>query len=73
MQTNITSERGYSITYFRPQSKNQYGISVAVTGDHKVKVLREAKELLEKSILDAIEIHKRYEANEDTNRPRTES
>lgn len=46
MQTNVTSERTYSVSYFKPGTKSHYGISVAVTGDKKAKVIREAKELL---------------------------
>ena len=53
MQTNITTERGYTIGYFRGASKGQLGFSVSVTGDHKVKVIREVKELLDKAVKDA--------------------
>ena len=61
MNTTVTSERTYSISYFRPASKSHYGISVTVKGDKKLKVLREANELLNQAEKDARQIIKNYE------------
>ncbi len=53
MQTQITSERTYTITYYKPGTKDTFGISVTVTGDKKRKVIAEAKELLLQAQKDA--------------------
>jgi hypothetical protein len=53
MQTNVTTERGYTVGYFRGAGKGQLGFTISVVGDHKVKVIREAKELLEQAVKDA--------------------
>ena len=55
MQTNITSERTYTVSYYKPGSKTQYGVSVSVVGDKKAKVLRDAKEMLLQAQKDALE------------------
>lgn len=46
MITNITNEKSYKISYFKPASKVSYGFSVEVVGDKKSKVIKESKELL---------------------------
>jgi hypothetical protein len=61
MNTTVTSERTYSVSYFRPASKSHYGISIQVHGDRKTKVLHEAKELLIQAELDANQVSKSYE------------
>ena len=58
MQTQVTSERTYTVSYYRPGTKDQYGISVQVTGDKKAKVMREAKELLIQAQVDVDEVTK---------------
>ena len=60
MQTNITSERHYTVSYYQPGSRARLGISVSVTGDKKAKVLREARQMLEQVQSDAMEVHKRF-------------
>lgn len=61
MQTQVTSEKNYQVSYFKPGQKNGYGISVSVSGDKKTKVLREAKELLRQAQSDAIEVYNEYD------------
>jgi len=60
MQTTVSTERGYTVGYFKPGQKGSYGISVNVSGDKKKKVIREAKELLEQVQADALEVHTKY-------------
>lgn len=55
MLKTISSERQYTIGYYKPASKIECGVSITVTGDHKTKVIREAKELLGQAIKDAKE------------------
>jgi ribosomal protein L7/L12 len=60
MITSVQCEKSYTVTYFAPQSKNSFGISVSVTGDKKLKVIREAKEILNRAMLDSKEIKDKY-------------
>ena len=60
MQTTVSSEKTYTVGFFKPGQKGAYGISVNVAGDKKTKVLREAKELLEKVQADALAVHTKY-------------
>lgn len=60
MQTNITSERTYTVSYYKPGTRNQYGVNVSVTGDKKAKVMRDAREMLEQAQGDAIEVHRQF-------------
>lgn len=60
MQQSITSERVYTVGYFKPGQKGAYGLSVSVSGDKKAKVLREAKELLEQAQVTALEVHAKH-------------
>lgn len=64
MQTQTTSERTYTVTYFKPGSKGHYGVSVSVAGDKKTKVLREAKQMLEQAQRDAKEVIQQLNGNE---------
>ena len=57
MQTQVTTERQYTVGYFKPGQKESYGISVSVSGDKKAKALREAKELLIAAQSDALEVY----------------
>ena len=57
MQTTVSTERGYTVGYFKPGTKLGYGISVSVSGDKKNKVIREARELLEQVQDTALEVH----------------
>ena len=57
MQTQVTTERQYTVGYFKPGQKESYGISVSVSGDKKAKALREAKELLITAQADALEVY----------------
>jgi len=64
MQIQTTSEKTYTVSYFKPGQKNSYGLSVSVSGDKKKKTLTEAKELLEQAQVDAIEIYTKYNTGE---------
>jgi hypothetical protein len=57
MQTNVTTEKGYSVSYFKPGQKEGYGFSVSATGDKKNKVLKDARELLEQAQATALEFY----------------
>lgn len=59
MLTNITSTKSYTVGYFKAQSKGTLGVSISVSGDKKLKVLREARELLETALKDAAEFDKK--------------
>jgi len=59
-QTITTSERQYTVSYYKPGGKAYYGLNVSVTGDKKAKVLREARQMLEQVQSDAMEVHKRF-------------
>jgi 2'-5' RNA ligase len=65
MQTNITTERGYTIGYYRPASKTQVGITIQVVGDHKSKVVREAQEIMRQATEDAKEFDIKVVVNAD--------
>lgn len=60
MKTQVSSERTYTVGYFKPGQRAGYGINVSVSGDQKKKTLREAKELLEAAQFDALEVHDKY-------------
>lgn len=66
MKTVETSERTYTIGYFKPGQKESYGISVSVSGDKKAKALREAKELLIAAQSDALEVHQQLLGDKTT-------
>ena len=60
MLKQIVSEKEYSVSFYLPGTKANYGFSVGVSGESKAKVMREAAELLEKAQMKAIEQHKVY-------------
>ena len=59
MHTQVSTERSYSIGFFKAAGKGGYGISISVAGDKKKKGLAEAKELLEQAQLAASEVYTR--------------
>jgi hypothetical protein len=61
MNTTVTSERTYSISYYRPGTKLHYGVSITVSGDKKAKVIHEAKELLIQAEADTMQVSKNLE------------
>ena len=60
MKTLTTSEKSYTVSYFKPGQKDGYGISVSVTGDQKKKALKEARELLVQAQETAIDVYNQY-------------
>jgi len=56
--TETTTEKTYEITYFRSQSKGNYGFSIKASGNRKNTVVKEARELLEQAIQVADEVKK---------------
>jgi hypothetical protein len=72
MQKTVSTDKCYKVSFFRPGTKGDYGISVEVNGDSKAKVLKEAEALL----VDAekfIENKKEVKNNELQNSSRTDS
>jgi len=61
-QTITTSERGYTVTIYKPGQggKAHYGVNVSVTGESKTKVVREAKMMFEEVQSYALEAHQRF-------------
>jgi hypothetical protein len=67
MITNVTTERTYTVGFFKAQGKNTIGVTINVVGNSKMKVLREAKELLEQAIKDSSDVMSRC-GNENENK-----
>jgi hypothetical protein len=46
MRTEVQTERTYTLGYYKMASKDSTGFTITVTGDRKLKVVKEAAELL---------------------------
>jgi hypothetical protein len=55
MITNITTERKYTVSYFKSQAKDSIGVSVSVTHDSKKRAMQDANEMWEQATLFAKE------------------
>lgn len=73
MQTQVNSEKTYSVSYFKPGMKSAYGLSVAVSGDKKAKVIREAKEILRQAQADALEVYNEFNPRQSKTAEATET
>jgi hypothetical protein len=50
MITNIATERKYTVSYFKSQTKDSAGVSVSVTHDSKKKAMNDANEMYEQAL-----------------------
>jgi len=67
METNQPKygEPKYSISYYRPGTKERTGVSISCNGDRMGRVLKNAKKMLRQAFIDAAEVDKEVAPSED--------